>query len=152
MRASEFIYETVNPETLGDPNDTSSGPGWEHTVEIGDYIYKAQHYLGAFGLSHGDTPGLVISAYDPNKPEGQQYIGKAVFLLHTEEDNEQWLESEDTEIDDEYQRKGVASAMYAYAKMLGNDIRPSPYQSLAGKNMWRGWIDQGHAQHLLPSK
>jgi hypothetical protein len=146
MRACEFISETVNPETLGDPNQ-HTGPLWKHEVRIGDFNYKAEHYLGL-----GDIPGLVISAYDPRKPKGQQYIGKAVFLLHTEEDNEQWLESEDTEVEEEYRNKGVASTMYAYAKMLGNDIKPSAYQSQAGKSMWRQWHEKDQAKHLISGK
>ena len=124
MRAKEFVSEVVNPETLGDPNHT--GPLWKHEIRIGDFNYKAEHYLAL----PGDIPGLVISAYDPRLPKGQQYIGKAVFVLHTEENNEQWLESEDTEVDEDYREVGVASTMYVYAKMLGNDIKPSAYQSL----------------------
>lgn len=147
MRAKEFVSEVVNPETLGDPNDTGSGPAWEHTVRIGPYIYKAEHYLAL-----GDIPGLVISAYDPRKPVGKQYIGRAVFVLHTEEDNQQWLQSDDTEVEEKYRGKGVASRMYAYAKMLGNDIKPSPYQSQMGKQMWHKWNEKGDAQHLVPGK
>ena len=146
MRAKEFVSEVVNPETLGDPNHT--GPLWKHEIRIGDFNYKAEHYLAL----PGDIPGLVISAYDPRLPKGQQYIGKAVFVLHTEENNEQWLESEDTEVDEDYREVGVASTMYAYAKMLGNDIKPSAYQSQMGKQMWRKWHEKGDAQHLIAGK
>ena len=83
MRAKEFVSEVVNPETLGDPN-RHTGPLWKHQIRIGDFNYKAEHYLAL-----GDIPGLVISSYDPRLPKGQQYIGKAVFVLHTEKNNEQ---------------------------------------------------------------
>ncbi len=146
MRAKEFVSEVVNPETLGDPN-RHTGPLWKHQIRIGDFNYKAEHYLAL-----GDIPGLVISAYDPRLPKGQQYIGKAVFVLHTEKNNEQWLESEDTEVDEDYREVGVASTMYAYAKMLGNDIKPSTYQSQMGKQMWRKWHEKGDAQHLIAGK
>lgn len=60
-----------------------------------------------------------------------------------------WLESQQTEVEPEYKNQGVASTMYAYAKMLGNDVKPSPYQSDEGKDMWKSWRKSGAAKHLV---
>ena len=38
--------------------------------------------------------------------------------------------------------------MYAYAKMLGNDIKPSSNRSDLGKTMWSAWEKAGNAQHI----
>jgi len=38
-----------------------------------------------------------------------------------------------------YQKKGIASAVYQWVRSMGNDIRPSPTQTDAGKAMWRGF-------------
>jgi hypothetical protein len=44
---------------------------------------------------------------------------------------------------------GIASTMYAYAKMLGNDVRPSTVQMPGGKAMWKAWRKSGAAKHLM---
>jgi hypothetical protein len=40
--------------------------------------------------------------------------------------------------------------MYAYAKMLGNDIKPSFIRTDQGKGMWTAWEKSGDAKHLGP--
>jgi len=39
----------------------------------------------------------------------------------------------------EYQRKGIASAVYNWIRSMGNDIRPSTTQTDAGRAMWRSF-------------
>jgi hypothetical protein len=39
--------------------------------------------------------------------------------------------------------------MYAYAKMLGNDIKPSDYQLRRGIAMWDAWKKAGDDKHLV---
>lgn len=39
----------------------------------------------------------------------------------------------------EYQRKGIAREVYNWVKSWGNDLRPSPTQTDAGKAMWRSF-------------
>jgi hypothetical protein len=39
----------------------------------------------------------------------------------------------------EYQRKGIASAVYSWIRSMGNDIRPSTTQTDAGRAMWRSF-------------
>jgi len=46
----------------------------------------------------------------------------------------------------EYQKKGIATAVYKFVRELGNDIKPSTTQTDAGKAMWRGFAKQGVAE------
>ena len=39
----------------------------------------------------------------------------------------------------EFQKKGIATAVYQFVKELGNDIKPSTTQTDAGKSMWRSF-------------
>jgi hypothetical protein len=82
---------------------------------------------------------LQIRAYDPKKPKDDNLIGSASFTVKTDRKGNSWLESDDTKVIDEYRGKGVAALMYTFAKSLGNDIKPSPYQSAAGNAMWKKW-------------
>ena len=131
MRASEFT-ETINKDILH--------PAFKHQQEIGDYTYKASVEIFM------DNPLLNIKAYDGNKE-----IGHILFeIFDWEEDtNDGYMESGGTEVDPKYRNKGVASTMYAYAKMLGNDIRPSFQRTTAGRGMWDAWRKSGEAQHLV---
>jgi hypothetical protein len=84
---------------------------------------------------------ILIGCYD-----GDALVGKAHFEIRPKQG---WLESANTEVNKKYQKKGIASTMYAYAKMLGNDITPSPHQSNMGKKMWAAWDKSGDAQYLM---
>ena len=109
-------------------------PKFEHTQQIGDYTYKA-----TVEIFMGD-PLLWIKAYHGNKE-----IGHVLFELYGDH-----LESGGTEVDPKYRNKGIASTMYAYAKMLGNDIKPSYNRTDQGKGMWASWNKSGDAKHLAP--
>jgi GNAT superfamily N-acetyltransferase len=107
---------------------------FEHSQRIGDYTYKAtvEIFMG--------NPLLWIKAYHGNKE-----IGHILFELYSDH-----LQSGGTEVDPNYRNKGVASTMYAYAKMLGNDIKPSYIRTDQGKGMWAAWEKSGDAKHLGP--
>ena len=107
---------------------------FEHTQQIGNYTYKAtvEIFIG--------EPLLWIKAYDGNKE-----IGHVLFELYGDH-----LESGGTEVDPKYRNKGIASTMYAYAKMLGNDIKPSYNRTDQGKGMWSAWEKSGDAKYLTP--
>ena len=109
-------------------------PKFEHTQQIGDYTYKA-----TVEIFMGD-PLLWIKAYHGNKE-----IGHVLFELYGDH-----LESGGTEVDPKYRNKGIASTMYAYAKMLGNDITPSFNRTDQGRGMWAAWNKSGDAKHLAP--
>jgi 8-oxo-dGTP pyrophosphatase MutT (NUDIX family) len=107
---------------------------FEHSQQIGDYTYKAtvEIFMG--------SPLLWIKAY-----HGKKEIGHILFELYSDH-----LQSGGTEVDPNYRNKGVASTMYAYAKMLGNDIKPSFIRTDQGKGMWTAWEKSGDAKHLGP--
>jgi len=128
MRANEFINEEINPDILD--------PRFSHKQKIGDYTYTAA--LEPDRFHKADL--FVIRCYDRNK-----MIGQAKFYT-TFGDS---LVSALTTVQWEYQRLGIASTMYAYARMLGNTIEPSASQLAPGKAMWKAWKKSGEAKHLM---
>ena len=121
-----LVAEAINPGT--------TRKHFTHTQEIGDFTYTA------VGQEIGD---LDITAFHNGKK-----IGHAIFNIYGR-GIEKRLESGATFVKPAYEKKGVAATMYAYAKMLGNDIKPSPTQTPDGKAMWNSWFDKGDARHLL---
>jgi predicted chitinase len=130
-RISKLANEEINPDIRN--------AEFEHEQEIGDYRYTANTHKSPSGLS----TFLLIKCYN-----GPALIARADFEVKGMMGN-RWLESENTMVADQYKNKGIASTMYAYAKMLGNDIKPSPSQSDAGKDMWKSWEKSGADQHLM---
>ena len=126
----EELAEEVNPEVTSDDYTEPS-----QNVRMGDFVFNARTFTSALGSPN--VKGLQIRAYDPKNLKSS--IGSADFIVKKDKKGNQWLESDDTEVNDEYRGKGVAAMMYAFAKALGNDIKRSPYQSKAGSNMWNKW-------------
>ena len=130
------VAETINSAILN--------PRFKHKQVIGDYTYTAtsEDFEGA--------PLLWIKAYDGNRE-----IGHILFEIIVRSPggrrmpSADYLESGGTEVDPAYRNKGVASTMYAYAKMLGNDIRASYNQTSQGQAMWAAWEKAGDAKHLI---
>jgi pyrimidine deaminase RibD-like protein len=125
------VNETINPDILN--------RRFRHTQTIGDYTYKASVEIFL------DEPLLNIKAYD-----GAKEIGHVMFEIFHWDDApaKSHIESGGTEVEPAYRNKGVASTMYAYAKMLGNDVRSSNMQSAQGHTMWAAWKHSGGAKHL----
>ena len=125
------VAETINTDILNKK--------FRHKQVIGDYTYTAsvEMFIG--------EPLLNIKAYDGNKE-----IGHILFeIFHWEDESaKSHIESGGTEVDPKYRNKGIASTMYAYAKMLGNDIRASSNRTDQGKAMWAAWDKSGDAKHL----
>ena len=111
-------------------------------VRMGDFEFNARTFTGALGSPN--AKGLQIRAYDPKNLK--RSIGSADFIVKSDRTGNQWLESDDTEVNDEYRGKGIATMMYAFARSLDNDIKRSPYQSKAGSDMWNKWGND--ANHL----
>lgn len=128
LRRSTGLIEEVNKDFL------YNGTPIDQKIKMNGYVFRVQSWLSGFD----DTPGIVIKAYDPKLPKNEQLIGGADFELHQSK-SKQWVESSDTEVDDRYRGKGIATMMYAVIKSLGFDIQPSMYQSTAGKEMWGKW-------------
>jgi ribosomal protein S18 acetylase RimI-like enzyme len=117
-----YVWEEINPDI--------KNYDFKHKQEIGDYVYTAE----------GSPAGLTIRCLDKKG----NTIGRASFMIYKNH-----LESMDTKVASEYQGKGIASTMYAYAKMLGNDVKPSPYLLPPGKKMWDAWKKSGEAKHIM---
>lgn len=128
MRATEFINEEINPDVLDSR--------FSHTQEINGYTYTAG--LEPDRFHKADL--FVIRCYDDGK-----MIGQAKFYT-TFGDS---LVSALTTVQPAYQKMGIASTMYAYARILGNTIEPSASQLPPGKKMWKAWKKSGEAQHLM---
>lgn len=122
------VSEEINPDVLD--------PRFNHKQEIGDYTYTAE--LEPDRFHKADL--FVIRCYD-----GEKMIGQAKFYT-TFGDS---LVSALTTVKPEYQKQGIASTMYAYARMLGNTIEPSASQLPPGKKMWKAWKKSGDAQYLM---
>ena len=131
MKSSEFITETLNSEILN--------PNFYHESEIDGKMYSAKTVKMN---PRGKEYYLSVECKDNNK-----IIAGALFLILNLRSN-QWLESVDTWVSDVYKQSGIARTMYAYAKMLGNDVRPSTIQTPDGKAMWKAWRKSGDAKHL----
>ena len=121
------VAEEVNPEILSTKHTLPT-----ENITMGNYEFNARIYTG-------ENPGLQIRAYDPKLRQGIQLIGNAYFVVHKDEKGNTWLESDDTVVRPSYYGKGVAAMMYAFAKSLGNDIKPSDIQEPLGKKMWKKW-------------
>lgn len=129
------VAEAINPDI--------TNPAFSHQQQIGDYLYVARYW----------SKGLKISAYDGNKQ-----IGYAELMYQTAPFDDfadpkttpkrVWLESEWTKVNPKYQRQGIMSTMYAYAKMLGNSVKPSSLRSPDAKAAWSSWRQSGDAKHL----
>lgn len=128
-KEKQGVAEEINPDILD--------PRFSHTQQIGDYTYIASVEIFL------DEPILNIKAYD-----GDKEIGHVLFEIFDWEDDtsNSYMESGGTEVDPKYRGKGIATTMYAYAKMLGNDIIPSFNRTTQGKAMWAGWGQD--AKHL----
>jgi hypothetical protein len=131
----EEVVEGVSSDFFNRPEDEYLPP--TKNVRMGDFEFNARNFRG--GLADQNAQGLQIRAYDPKLPKGSGSIGSADFIMKTDKKGNSWLESDDTDVKDEYRSKGVAAMMYAFAKSLGNDIKPSPYQSEKGRAMWAKW-------------
>lgn len=127
MRANEFITEEVNPDILDNR--------FKHQTEIDDYRYVAET---------NDNPyfGVVfqITVFD-----GTDRIASVSFRV--EDDS---LVSGFTVVHPKYRGQNIATNMYAYARMLGNTIKPSSTQLDDGEKMWRSWNRSGQSKHILP--
>lgn len=135
MRATEFITEVINTDIMH--------RNFKHQQQIGDYTFKAK----SVRFNQQKIVLLRISCY-----KGKEEIGYADFEIKGPghgRGSDSRLESDMTWVSKDHRQEGIASTMYAYAKMLGNDIAPSSIQLPSGKKMWDAWEKTGDAEHLM---
>jgi predicted GNAT family acetyltransferase len=100
--------------------DITNRKGFEQKKQIGNLTYVA-HSKGNRDLS--------ILVYD-----GENQIANALFRIHFDGDS---LASDDTYVQKEYRKLGIANNMYNWAQELGNTIVPSHTLSRMGKAFWK---------------
>ena len=140
MRASEFMSEKINPEII------ESDFYAEKSVDlpgVGPLKFVAKNYKpGPY------TPQFIVKVYQPNG----QSIGHFRFLVMDYEEStgfrflskfkkqkDPYVIGANVSVWNEFQRKGIARAVYQWVKSMGNDLKPSPTQTDAGRAMWRGF-------------
>ena len=106
--------------------------------------YKTEEYQGLRFATDIKNGQLIVRALDD---WGTNELGHVVFNIGDQDE----LDPQDLEVDDRYQRQGVAKIMYDYVKTLGYEIHRSWDQTPAGAGFWnkhrgadeRVWEDRG---------
>jgi len=141
--AEGSLSEKINPKTLT--------RGFVQEKDMGLYTLQA---VGDWASRMADEPPT-MEIYAMLKPEAGQRYGKQIGQLSLKIAQGRFLKDNPgaealvagaVDVDPAYQRKGVASAMYAFAKELGNDVIASVDQSDDAVAMWKGMRAKGVAE------
>lgn len=143
MRAAEFIQEKISKDVL-DPNFYA-----EKVIELPELgklklvakNYKAPPRVPQFVVNVSTLEGedigyfrFVVVDYDPDP--------RYRIFSRFQKQKDPYVIGGNVTVWREYQRKGIASAVYNWVRSWGNDIRPSPTQTDAGRAMWRSFEKQ----------
>jgi hypothetical protein len=143
------VAEKINPKTLTRGFRQEKDMGWYTLEAVGDFASRMAN----------DPPTMEI--YAMLKPEAGKRDGKQIGQLSLKiaqgmflKDNPgaEALVAGGVDVDAAYQRKGVASAMYAFAKELGNDVIASVDQSDDAKAMWAGMKAKGVPENFADGR
>ena len=138
MRAQEFIPEKINPDTIQ--------PGFEITRRMKNgYVIRAQ------AKDIYENGGIEVEIFDPREdPDLRWPIADVRFKVKQDANTGEWyMSSLSTGTKEKYRRQGLASAMYNFARMLGNDLRASRLQTQQGEDFWqKGGAGAGRALEL----
>jgi hypothetical protein len=85
---------------------------------------------------------FVVHDYDEKEP-------KFKIFSKFKKQQDPYLVAGNAVVWDEYQKKGIASEVYKWVRSMGNDIKPSPYQSDAGKAMWGGFAKSNKVDNTI---
>ena len=135
MGAAAYLKQQSSSGDLISKLKTPPAKSWQDVDEtINNAMFqgsweKQEHRDGLDLKAEASTRGLSIRAYDADG----RMIGQAHFDIVDDH-----LESFDTYVDRRYRRQGIATAMYNWAKELGNDIVASPDRLPDGKKFWTG--------------
>lgn len=139
----EQITEKINPDTVE--------PGFEISREMKNGMIIRARALKRFP----DMPehqGIEVLVIDPKYHE-RLPVADARFKAKQDPETGEWyLASLSTGTLESYRRQGLASAMYNFARTLGNDILPSRLQTQAGRDFWKqGGAGAGRPLEIKPA-
>ena len=145
MRAREFLPEKVNAEFAQADfraKDTITVP------ELGDLTLQVKNisdryppqFVVEVSTAEGDPVGYYrfVIIGDPPRPQSQLLRWMSKY-----DDSEQYVIAGNSVTRNQYQRRGVARAVYQWVQAHGNDIQPSGAQTAAGQAMWRSFRRDG---------
>lgn len=93
--------------------------------------------------------GVEIRVFDPESKNWmhQKYgIAEVRFLARQDHVTGEWnLRPTMLQVSERYRRQGIASAMYNFARRLGNDVVPGAAQTDMGRAFWQGGAGQGRS-------
>ena len=143
MRAREFMPERVNPDVIN--------PGFriERQLPNGMIIRATAHepYHDDPNPDMRELRGVEIRVFDPNNKDWlhQRYgIAEVRFMARRDKTTGDWnLRPTMLHVNERYRRQGIASAMYNFARGLGNDIIPGLAQTDLGQKFWQGGAGRG---------
>jgi 8-oxo-dGTP pyrophosphatase MutT (NUDIX family)/GNAT superfamily N-acetyltransferase len=126
MRSQEFVTDEINKQVFS--------PGWtDETTILNRYVLKAQATD-----DWNKYQKLDIEVFDPES--GIPFrIAHARFRIKPGFFFQKNLEASMIYVSQEYQKRGIATAIYQYVRKLGNTIKPSRFQLPAGKSMWKSF-------------
>jgi hypothetical protein len=149
MRAQEFIPERVNAEVIE--------PGYSVRRQLPNGLIIQADAMTPFLDDPDpylrDLRGVTIRVFDPNSDSwihDKFGIAEVRFLARQDKTTGEWnLRPSGVQVNPKYQRQGIASAMYNFARMLGNDVMPGVAQTAQGEAFWKkGAAGQGRDLEL----
>jgi len=149
MRAQEFIPERVNAEVIE--------PGYSVRRQLPNGLIIQADAMTPFLDDPDpylrDLRGVTIRVFDPNSDSwihDKFGIAEVRFLARQDKKTGEWnLRPSGVQVNPKYQRQGIASAMYNFARMLGNDVMPGVAQTAQGEAFWKkGAAGQGRDLEL----
>jgi len=149
MRAQEFIPERVNAEVIE--------PGYSVRRQMPNGLIIQADAMTPFLDDPDpylrDLRGVTIRVFDPNSDSwihDKFGIAEVRFLARQDKKTGEWnLRPSGVQVNPKYQRQGIASAMYNFARMLGNDVMPGVAQTAQGEAFWKkGAAGQGRDLEL----
>jgi hypothetical protein len=143
MRAQEFVQEKINPDAIKDGFEIERQLPNGFTIRAtGIHPWKDDP-----DPDMRETRGINVRVFDPAEKNwvSQRYgIAEVTFYARLNKKTGEWnLRPAMLNVHERYRRQGLASAMYNFARSLGNDIVPGTAQTDMGQAFWKGGAGLG---------
>ena len=153
MRAIDFVQEKINDAVVD--HDFYA----EKFVELPD-VGKLKFV--AYSLKKDLPPQFRVDVVNSQGDKigyfrfiVMDYDGETKFKLFARK-TDPYIIGGNVSVWSEYQRRGIATAVYEWIRSMGNDIRPSTTQTDAGRAMWRSFdkqpVDENFADGRVKGK